>query len=102
MKKLDPADFNAAREFRLQVRLCLFCAKTSNRASFREGERAVIPFQLRQSAEDYTSTRNYSCYFPESQEMMVTLEKEEKLDKLEETFQNVKEDYHRILGLVTK
>lgn len=33
---------------------------------------------------------------------MVTLDKEERIEKLEETFQNVKEDYHRILGLVAK
>jgi histone acetyltransferase 1 len=34
------------------------------------------------------------------QEILVQLEKEERLEKLEETFQNVREDYSRILGMI--
>lgn len=34
------------------------------------------------------------------QEILVQLEKEERLEKLEEMFQSVREDYSRILGLI--
>jgi histone acetyltransferase 1 len=34
------------------------------------------------------------------QEILVQLEKEERLEKLEETFQSVREDYSRILGMI--
>lgn len=34
------------------------------------------------------------------QEILVQLEKEERLEKLEETFQSVKEDYSRILAMI--
>jgi len=33
-------------------------------------------------------------------EILVQLEKEERLEKLEETFQSVREDYSRILGMI--
>jgi len=33
-------------------------------------------------------------------EILVQLEKEERLEKLEETFQSVQEDYSRILGMI--
>jgi histone acetyltransferase 1 len=34
------------------------------------------------------------------QEILVQLEKEERLEKLEETFQSVRGDYSRILGMM--
>ena len=37
---------------------------------------------------------------PFIQEALSQIDKEERLQKLEETFQSVKEDYHRILALV--
>lgn len=35
-----------------------------------------------------------------SKEILAQLEKQERLDKLEETFQSVREDYLRILALI--
>lgn len=34
------------------------------------------------------------------QEILAQLDKKERQEKLEETFQSVKEDYHRILAMV--
>lgn len=39
------------------------------------------------------------CSYP-FQELLVQLDKQERFEKLEETFQNVCDDYARILGLL--
>ena len=76
---LDPLDARAFKAFRIQVKERLFrfnyvsCPPTH-----------VSHFRARISA----------------QEILVQLEKQERLEKLEETFQNVVEDYRRILAMV--
>ncbi|KAG7446149.1 uncharacterized protein BT62DRAFT_155548 [Guyanagaster necrorhizus] len=75
LSRLDPADLRA---YRLQVKERLY------RFNFV----SILPVCM-------TDT-NMTC----QQETLAQLEKDERLEKLEETFQSVREDYSRILALV--
>lgn len=76
--RLDPADARAMRSYRLQVKERLY------RFNF---VRDAFP--------------NAVCRSFATQEVLVHLDKEERLEKLEETFQGVREDYLRIVGLLS-
>lgn len=76
---LDPLDARAFKAFRIQVKERLF---RFNYVSF--------PLTRTSHLRPRIST----------QEILVQLEKQERLEKLEETFQNVVEDYRRILAMI--
>lgn len=76
---LDPLDVRAFKAFRIQVKERLY------RFNY-VGCPSAQPFHFMTSAS--------------AQEILVQLEKQERIDKLEETFQNVTEDYRRILAMV--
>lgn len=76
---LDPLDVRAFKAFRIQVKERLY------RFNY-VGCPSAQPFYFMTSAS--------------AQEILVQLEKQERIDKLEETFQNVTEDYRRILAMV--
>ena len=44
--------------------------------------------------------RSLFAHIGPSQEVLIQLDKQERFEKLEETFQNVCDDYARILGLL--
>ncbi len=74
--RLDPLDVHDAKAYRLQVKERLY------RFNF-VGVHVPI------------STIVLICL----EEILAQLEKQERLDKLEETFQNVQDDYQRILKM---
>jgi histone acetyltransferase 1 len=76
--RLDPSDARALRAYRLQVKERLY------RFNF------VCLYRL----------LFIVLFSPFWQEILVHLEKQERLDKLEETFQSVREDYTRILTMI--
>ncbi len=75
LSRLEPADLRA---YRLQVKERLY------RFNFV----SLFFYQIADSEQ--------SC----QQETLAQLDKDERLEKLEETFQSVREDYSRILALV--
>lgn len=76
---MDPADARAERAFRLQVKERLYRFNYV-RVLFLSPVLVLIRYGY--------------------QEILVQLEKEERLEKLEETFQSVREDYSRILAMI--
>jgi histone acetyltransferase 1 len=76
---LDPSDKASMRAYRLQVKERLY------RFNFVSNGHFIEPLNNN----------------PLLQEILAQLEEEEKYEKLEETFQSVKEDYHRILAFST-
>ncbi|KAG6845691.1 hypothetical protein H0H87_004952 [Tephrocybe sp. NHM501043] len=77
--RLDGSDVRVERAYRIQVKERLY------RFNF------VCPLSF---------FKDYSLSTIRAQEILAQLEKEERLAKLEETFQSVKEDYLRILAMV--
>ena len=77
--RLDVSDASAVRAYRLQVKERLY------RFNF-----------VRLSAFWWTSIFTHCTL----QEALAQVEKQERLDKLEETFQSVQEDYQRILAMI--
>lgn len=83
LRRLDPSDAAALKVYRLQVKERLYRFNfVSNTSHFSHSFTMV------------------TCVRPNSQEILVTIEKEERLEKLEETFQSVVEGYQSILGLL--
>ena len=83
LRRLDPSDAAALKAYRLQVKERLYRFNfVSNTSHFSHSFTMV------------------TCVRPNSQEILVTIEKEERLEKLEETFQSVVEGYQSILGLL--
>jgi len=78
--RLDPVDSRAARAYRLQVKERLY--------RFNYVRTAFYLISVCQ-------TQN-GCF----QEVLAQLDKQERLEKLEETFCNVREDYLRILSMI--
>jgi len=78
LHNLDPLDAKAFKAFRVQVKERLYRFNYVSR-----------PFYSRITISQISE-----------QEMLVQLEKQERLDKLEETFQIVVEDYRRILAMI--
>ncbi|KAG5651096.1 hypothetical protein H0H81_009872 [Sphagnurus paluster] len=76
--RLDPSDMRVMRAYRIQVKERLY------RFNFVCQLLYLVPSDL----EDF------------AQEILAQMEKQERLDKLEETFQSVIEDYQRILAMV--
>ena len=77
---LDPADARAMRAYRLQVKERLY------RFNYASSSIVIQPFVM--------TDRNGL------QEVLVQLEDKERLEKLQETFESVREDYQRILAMV--
>lgn len=77
---LDPLDAEALKAYRLQVKERLY------RFNFVSNDYGLL----------------CCCLFISYpfQEVLVQLDKQERFEKLEETFQNVCDDYARILGLL--
>ena len=75
---LDPLDAEALKAYRLQVKERLY------RFNFVSNDCVYCVVV---------------CSYP-FQEVLVQLDKQERFEKLEETFQNVCDDYARILGLL--
>lgn len=86
LRRLDPTDPALLKAYRLQVKERLY------RFNF------VSSFLLVGGGGIWLVTPNESDVEP--QEILVTLEKDERLEKLEETFQSVIEGYQGILGLL--
>jgi histone acetyltransferase 1 len=80
---LDPTDLRAERAFRLQVKERLYRFNYVRNTCYL----MLLAIRLILSILLY-------------QEILVQLEKEERLEKLEETFQSVRGDYSRILGMM--
>lgn len=78
--RLDPHDARALKAYRLQVKERLY------RFNF--------------VSDDYLFCRSLFAHIGPSQEVLIQLDKQERFEKLEETFQNVCDDYARILGLL--
>ena len=76
--RLDPTDMKALKQYRIQVKERLY------------------RFNFVSSLPDF---RTHPAE-PFIQEALSQIDKEERLQKLEETFQSVKEDYQRILAMV--
>ena len=83
---LNPADARAAKAYRLQVKERLY---RFNYVS------AVIPPCMR-----FPRAACSWVWGLCAQEVLAQLEEKERLEKLEETFQSVCEDYRRILAMV--
>jgi histone acetyltransferase 1 len=79
--RLDPADHRAVRAYRLQVKERLY------RFNF---VRIYVPLYIL-----FCLSLNGGI-----QEVLAQLDKQERLQKLEETFQSVREDYLRILAMI--
>ena len=76
---LDPSDARAFKAFRIQVKERLYRFNyVSCPSTYRAFRFITLPLQ----------------------EMLAQLEKQERLDKLEETFQNVIEGYRGILAMI--
>jgi histone acetyltransferase 1 len=78
--RLDPRDEQALKAYRLQVKERIY------RFNFVSPHLSHSPY-----------TTNFK---PKKKEMLIQLDKKERLEKLEETFQAVCDDYARILGLL--
>jgi len=78
--RLDPHDARALKAYRLQVKERLY------RFNF--------------VSDDYLFCRSLFAHIGSFQEVLIQLDKQERFEKLEETFQNVCDDYARILGLL--
>jgi histone acetyltransferase 1 len=78
---LIPSDARAARAYRLQVKERLYRFNYVSRR-FSTAVSVLIEWVL-------------------FQEILVQLDKRERLEKLEETFQSVREDYRRILAMIS-
>ncbi|KAB5594101.1 Histone acetyltransferase [Ceratobasidium theobromae] len=81
LRGLDPSSKQAQKAFRLQV--ILFFAMTEAELSS-----SLVPTQVKERLYRF----NY--------EQLAQMEKDERLEKLEETFQSVRADYQRILATV--
>lgn len=78
--RLDPSDARGMRAYRLQVKERLYRFNFVWACPSASEPCLIISFDL--------------------QEVLAQLEKQERLDKLEETFQSVQEDYLRILAML--
>ena len=91
---LNPTDVRAAKAYRLQVkeRLYRFNYVSANNSTFNcvlfLSERLVV-----------VTMHGADCLLC-MQEVLAQLEEKDRLEKLEETFQSVCEDYRRILAML--
>lgn len=81
LKYIDSSDVKAVRAYRLQVKERIY----------------KFNYVCISSLNQLKSTFAYDY---DMQEILSQLEKSERLEKLEETFQSVKESYERILDMI--
>ena len=79
VKHLDFGDFKAVRAYRLQVK-----------------ERLYKFNYVRLSSSNTRFVNDLMSL----KEILAQMDKQERVEKLEETFQNVTQDYRRILGMI--
>lgn len=89
LKHLDPSDTRAVRSYRLQVKERLY--------KFNYVSRSILRLHAFRPSLFWTGNLTVRITL---QEVLAQMEKEERIEKLEETFQSVREGYQRILEMI--